>query len=166
MGTYKESNFGISDDVKNKFGLYSDDIKVTGISLNGAKFSGSLPEFTEEKPETIEAKQFPTMEIVNDAITKATADLGSTTETLINKSSLPIGSIIMFNGTSIPDKWHICDGTDGTPNLIDKFIKAGTELKEESIELTKYSTENIGESTPEQTNKYNAYSLIFIMKMK
>ena len=106
------------------------------------------------------------MEIVNDAITKATADLGNTTETLINKSSLPIGSIIMFNGTSIPDKWHICDGTDGTPNLINKFIKAGTELKEESIELTKYSTENTGESTPEQTNKYNAYSLIFIMKMK
>ena len=108
------------------------------------------------------------MEIVNDAITKATADLGSTTETLINKSSLPVGSIIMFNGTSIPDKWHICDGTDGTPNLIDKFIKAGTELKEESIELTKYSTENTGESTPEQTDKYklNSYSLIFIMKMK
>ena len=108
------------------------------------------------------------MEIVNDAITKATADLGSTTETLINKSSLPVGSIIMFNGTIIPDKWHICDGTDGTPNLIDKFIKAGTELKEESIELIKYSTENTGESTPEQTNKYklNSYSLIFIMKMK
>ena len=168
MGTYKESDFGISGDVNNKFGLYSDDVKVAGISLSRAKFSGSLPEFTEEKPETIEANQFPTMEIVNDAINKATADLGSTTETLINKSSLPIGSIIMFNGTSIPDKWHICDGTDGTPNLIDKFIKAGTELKEESIELTKYSTENTGESTPEQTNKYklNSYSLIFIMKMK
>ena len=168
MGTYKESNFGISSDINNKFGLYSDDVKVAGISLSRAKFSGSLPEFIEEKPETIEANQFPTMEIVNDAITKATTDLGSTTETLINKSSLPVGSIIMFNGTSIPDKWHICDGTDGTPNLIDKFIKAGTELKEESIELTKYSTENTGESTPEQTYKYklNSYSLIFIMKMK
>lgn len=39
---------------------------------------------------------------------------------------LPIGSIIMFNGQSsaIPDGWHICDGTNGTPNLTDKFIKA------------------------------------------
>ena len=55
MGTYKESNFGISSDVNNKFGLYSDDVKVAGISLSRAKFSGSLPEFTEEKPETIEA---------------------------------------------------------------------------------------------------------------
>jgi hypothetical protein len=56
--------------------------------------------------------------------------------------------------------------------LIDKFIKAGTTLKEESIELTKYtnSTETPGETTLEQSedNKYklDAYSLIFIMKMK
>lgn len=39
---------------------------------------------------------------------------------------IPKGSIIMFNGLSseIPKGWHICDGTDGTPNLIGKFIKA------------------------------------------
>ncbi len=41
-------------------------------------------------------------------------------------SLLPIGSIIMYNGLAadIPEGWHICDGTDGTPNLIDRFIKA------------------------------------------
>lgn len=39
---------------------------------------------------------------------------------------IPKGSIIMFSGLSseIPDGWHICDGTNGTPNLIGKFIKA------------------------------------------
>lgn len=37
---------------------------------------------------------------------------------------LPKGSIIMFNGEEIPEGWHICDGTEGTPNLIGKFIKA------------------------------------------
>lgn len=39
---------------------------------------------------------------------------------------IPKGSIIMFSGLSseIPDGWHICDGTSGTPNLIGKFIKA------------------------------------------
>lgn len=47
----------------------------------------------------------------------------ASTEWIINKL-LPIGSIIMFNGTIIPDDWHICDGTNGTPNLIGKFIKA------------------------------------------
>lgn len=173
IGTYKESEFGISDDTNDKFGFYSDDIKVTGVSLSGAKFSGQLPSFTETKPDTIANNQFPTMEIVNEKIKKAVDDAGDTNISLISKNSLPKGSIIMFNSAeNIPDKWQICDGTNGTPNLIDKFIKAGTTLKEESIELTKYtnSTETPGETTPEQSedNKYklDAYSLIFIMKMK
>lgn len=173
IGTYKESEFGISDDTNDKFGFYSDDIKVTGISLSGAKFSGQLPSFIETKPDTIANNQFPTMEIVNEKIKKAVDDAGDTNISLISKNSLPKGSIIMFNSAeNIPDKWQICDGTNGTPNLIDKFIKAGTTLKEESIELTKYtnSTETPGETTPEQSedNKYklDAYSLIFIMKMK
>ena len=41
---------------------------------------------------------------------------------------LPIGSIIMFSGlmSEIPDGWAICNGENGTPNLIGKFIKAWT----------------------------------------
>ena len=173
IGTYKESEFGISDDTNDKFGFYSDDVKIAGISLSGAKFSGQLPSFIETKPDTIANNQFPTMEIVNEKIKKAVDDAGDTNLALINKSALPKGSIIMFNNANkIPDKWQICDGTNGTPNLIDKFIKAGTALKEESVELTKYtnSTETPGETTSGQTedNKYklDAYSLIFIMKMK
>lgn len=189
MGTYKESNFGISDDTSNKFGFYSDDVKVTGISLSGAQFSGQLPSFTETKPDTVANNQFPTMEIVNEKIKKAVDDAGDTNLALINKNTLPKGSIVMFNNADkIPDKWQICDGTNGTPNLIDKFIKAGRTLKEESIELTKYTnsttettppeettseegTTEPGETTPEQPkedNKYklDAYSLIFIMKME
>lgn len=191
MGIYKESNFGISDDTSNKFGFYSDDIKVTGISLSGAQFSGQLPSFTETKPDIVANNQFPTMEIVNEKIKKAVDDAGDTNLALINKNTLPKGSIVMFNNADkIPDKWQICDGTNGTPNLIDKFIKAGMTLKEESIELTKYTNSTTettppeettseggttettpGETTPEQPkedNKYklDAYSLIFIMKMK
>lgn len=191
MGTYKESNFGISDDTSNKFGFYSDDVKITGISLSGAQFSGQLPSFTETKPDIVANNQFPTMEIVNEKIKKAVDDAGDTNLALINKNTLPKGSIVMFNNADkIPDKWQICDGTNGTPNLIDKFIKAGMTLKEESIELTKYTNSTTettppeettseggttettpGETTPEQPkedNKYklDAYSLIFIMKMK
>lgn len=185
MGTYKESKFGISDDTSDKFGFYSDDVKVTGISLSGAQFSGQLPSFTETKPDTIANNQFPTMEIVNEKIKKAVDDAGDT------NLALPKGSIVMFNNADkIPDKWQICDGTNGTPNLIDKFIKAGMTLKEESIELTKYTNSTTGTTPPEETtseggttettpggttpeqpkedNKYklDAYSLIFIMKMK
>ena len=35
---------------------------------------------------------------------------------------------------SIPNGWHICDGTEGTPNLIGRFIKADTECKESTDE--------------------------------
>ena len=37
---------------------------------------------------------------------------------------IPKGTIVMWNGTSIPKGWAICDGKNGTPNLIGKFIKA------------------------------------------
>lgn len=169
IGTYNESEFGISEDTTPKFGLYSDDIKVTGISLSGAKFSGSLPEYIEQEPESVSDSQIPTMGIINKVIKKATDDVGDTNLSLINKN-IPKGSIIMFNSSEdIPDKWHICDGTDGTPNLIDKFIKGGTQLEESSVNLTKYQepvTDNA--EVQEETNKYilNTYSLIFIMKMK
>lgn len=55
---------------------------------------------------------------------------------------IPKGSIIMYNGlaSEIPDGWGICDGTNGTPNLINKFIKAasssGAEEGQEEIQLT------------------------------
>lgn len=89
---------------------------------------------------------------------------------------LPKGSIIMFNGGSkIPDGWALCDGTNGTPNLIDKFIKAGTSngpsndsnsqdypvvLTSENTPTSSHAhvvktmtTDNINISLPEHTHK-------------
>ena len=36
----------------------------------------------------------------------------------------PIGGIILWSGasTAIPTNWKLCDGTNGTPNLRDKFV--------------------------------------------
>ena len=44
------------------------------------------------------------------------------------QDAMPVGSIVMFNGKAeeIPSGWAICDGTNGTPNLIDRFILAST----------------------------------------
>lgn len=38
----------------------------------------------------------------------------------------PSGTIQIWNGPidEIPYGWSLCDGTDGTPNLIDRFIKS------------------------------------------
>lgn len=35
---------------------------------------------------------------------------------------LPRGVIAMWSGKTIPTGWAICDGTQGTPNLVDRFI--------------------------------------------
>lgn len=37
---------------------------------------------------------------------------------------VPSGTIVMWSGNEIPQGWVICDGNNGTPNLIGKFIKA------------------------------------------
>ncbi len=39
-------------------------------------------------------------------------------------ASLPSGMIVMWSGTlaNIPSGWVLCDGSNGTPNLLDRFI--------------------------------------------
>ena len=41
------------------------------------------------------------------------------------QSGVPIGTIVMWSnrgGAGIPSGWQICDGTNGTPDLRDRFI--------------------------------------------
>lgn len=42
--------------------------------------------------------------------------------------SLPIGSIIIWNKTAaeIPQGWQVCNGTNGTPDLRDYFVRGAT----------------------------------------
>ena len=46
--------------------------------------------------------------------------------------SFPTGGIIMWSGTnaSIPLGWSLCDGSNGTPDLTDKFIVSVTSAAE------------------------------------
>lgn len=44
--------------------------------------------------------------------------------TQVDRFLCPPGSIIAFHGTAVPAGWAICDGTNGTPNLVGRFIRA------------------------------------------
>jgi hypothetical protein len=44
--------------------------------------------------------------------------------TLMN---MPIGTIIAWGNTSIPSGWFVCDGNNGTPNLVDKFVRGAAD---------------------------------------
>jgi len=56
---------------------------------------------------------------------------------------VPSGAIIAFHGAQIPAGWAVCDGTNGTPDLRDRFIvgasttkAAGSSGGQESVTLT------------------------------
>lgn len=47
---------------------------------------------------------------------------------LFSQTSLPIGTILPYVGdlANIPSGWHLCDGSNGTPNLSGRFLEGVT----------------------------------------
>ena len=43
---------------------------------------------------------------------------------LSSQDGVPVGTIVPYAGSlsEIPSGWHLCDGTNGTPNLQDRFL--------------------------------------------
>lgn len=64
--------------------------------------------------------------------------------------NIPPGSIMMWHGTEIPYGWVVCDGENGTPNLVGRFIKA-VATAEEVGEVASELNEN-NELTIKQEN--------------
>ena len=64
-------------------------------------------------------RDLPTSSISGTTVGSAVPVPGSAPD-----ESLPVGAIIMWSGTlsSIPANWQLCDGTNGTPDLRDRFI--------------------------------------------
>lgn len=46
------------------------------------------------------------------------------TTAFVNANGVPAGAILMWSGThaTIPGGWALCDGNNGTPNLVNKFV--------------------------------------------
>ena len=56
--------------------------------------------------------------------TASTVTGTATADTFVGKGIIPIGGIIMWSGTdgNVPANWSLCNGSGGTPNLVDRFI--------------------------------------------
>lgn len=59
---------------------------------------------------------------------------------------VPVGTIVMWEGTSAPSGWSFCDGSGGTPDLRNKFVVGAG------------STYSVGATGGEDTNSLSAHS--------
>lgn len=69
-----------------------------------------------------------TMELFNEMIrqinTNCTGLEQELNSAIAGSISVPKGAIVVWSGAenNIPANWHLCDGTNGTPDLRDKFV--------------------------------------------
>lgn len=71
------------------------------------------------------------------------------------------GIIVIWSGTinDIPDGWVICDGTNGTPNLRDKFVRSrGGSYEAHSQGGTRYHNHTINIATDSHSHAGQASS--------
>lgn len=49
---------------------------------------------------------------------------------MIKRTVIPMGAIIVWNGSKdvIPEGWNLCDGSNGTPDLRDKFVLGAGQI--------------------------------------
>jgi len=80
------------------------------------------------------ARDLPTSSISGAVVGSTVPAPGS------QNNSLTIGSIVIWSGTiaSIPTGWQLCDGTNGTPDLRDKFV-VGARQDSGGISMTTVS---------------------------
>ena len=127
---------GKKTDLRELFNGFDERIKTnaTNIATNKTNISTNATNIAANTTEITKLKSRVTVNETN--ITANTAEIKNINEKITNiktnitalQDAMPVGSIIMFNGKAeeIPSGWAICDGTNGTPNLLDRFILAST----------------------------------------
>lgn len=97
------------------------------IKTNATNITANTTEITKLKSrvtvnETNIAANTAEIKNINEKITNINTNITAL------QDAMPVGSIIMFSGKAeeIPSGWAICNGENGTPNLIDRFILGST----------------------------------------
>jgi microcystin-dependent protein len=87
------------------------------LTAQSATFSGSLTASLMTVKRSVSAESLSTKDAT------VTGNL-TVSGTITGYGTVPVGGIIMWSGSrnNIPAGWVLCDGTDGTPNLCDRFI--------------------------------------------
>lgn len=113
-----DSNYSIKDlNLDKQSGIFTDNL----LTDNSNQFNANLyaPIFKGNYPRYEESLKLPQDD-------KSTAITTSEWVQALIRTILPPGTIVQWSGSNVPEGWALCDGNNGTPNLIDKFIKAST----------------------------------------
>ena len=112
----------ISDFSNKTQGIYTDNAVITNSSLIKTKqYNTKFHNLDGTYPEYDTNLSIPS-EVLSTLYDQSVPNLKWIKE--IAKLLIPPGTIVMWSGSSIPEGWTICDGNNGTPNLVGKFIKA------------------------------------------
>lgn len=68
-----------------------------------------------------------------DALKQEIIDMIPTNDEIARLAALPRGSIIVWTSKDIPNGWAICDGTNGTPDMRDKFIVGASNNRDINV---------------------------------
>ena len=118
LGIIKDLEKQYNKDIETSVGLYSDNFVGIGSKLYNTTFK-ALDEV--EYPKYDETLLIPQENKDDNKYNQIVPNIQWVKE-LIN-SIIPAGTIVMWNGSSVPKGWALCDGTNGTPNLVGSFIK-------------------------------------------
>ena len=106
---------------------------TTNISTNTTNITGLDTRVTKLENKVADKSDYEDLKTKVDTnttnITTNTNDITNIKNEIKNlQDAMPVGSIIMFSGKAeeIPSGWAICNGENGTPNLIDRFILGST----------------------------------------
>lgn len=103
---------------------------ATYVSIVNAGYSTPVAQspFTTKVPVSIDGATEFTLIASNATTGQTVVQSLDVTATPGPYDALPVGAIVMWSGTTVPEGWAICDGTTGpngvaTPNLVAQFIQ-------------------------------------------
>lgn len=120
IGPIKEEDFpelNSCSEIESNVGIYSDNI----ISI-GAKMYDTVFKYRCDYPKYDNLVTIPENNMQDSQYNQVVPNIFWIKQLI--DMAIPKGTITMWSGDNIPDGWSICDGTNGTPNLVGRFIKA------------------------------------------